>query len=284
MTHKVAAKIPFITVAAALAVAAAGCRLPEVRAFPESSAARPPVFETGAEPRSATSPAPEKTQANPEQPAGLSSTPVAPAAVAASRQDLTISTGPELPKVMIKDMNLAADTDVTVVLRALAKAGSQNMLISKNVKGPVNFSFNQVRWDEAFKGVLAAASLSYSWEGDIIRVMTLDDMKQELEIEKMRHERRTVESERLKAEPMVLRIVKVRYMSAKKLSETLKALWGQESAKVDAWRRASVTVDEDNNTIVIHAIETEAAKISSLISELDRPKKRSFRVCGGISH
>jgi type IV pilus assembly protein PilQ len=184
-----------------------------------------------------------------------------------------------LPQVVVHDLNLAADTDVAVVLRALARAGDQNVLISKGVEGKINFSFNNVPWDQAFKGVLASAGLTYAWEGDILRVMTLDDMKRDLDLRRIEHERKTVQAGIRKVEPLVLEIIRVRYTNAKKLGDSLKVLLGvggtgddKAAATPGDVSRASVTVDEDNNTIVVHAVSEDVAKARTVAAQLDRPR------------
>lgn len=186
----------------------------------------------------------------------------------------------ELPQVVVHDLNLAADTDVGVVLRALARAGGQNILISKGVEGKINFSFNNVPWDQAFKGVLASAGLTYAWEGDILRVMTIEDMKRDVDLRRLEHERKTVQAGIRKVEPLVLEIIRVRYTNAKRLGDTLKTLLGvggtgeekTAAAGPSDASRASVMVDEDNNTIVIHAIAEDVAKARAVAAQLDRPR------------
>ena len=179
-----------------------------------------------------------------------------------------------LPTMVIGDMSLSGDTDVAVVLRALAKAGGQNLLVSRGVEGTVSFTFQDVPWDEAFKGILAAAGLSYVWQGDIIRVVTISDMKRELEIEKVERERKTVQSELKKVEPLVLKVVKIRYTDALKLTAVVEKVLSADrgdGAGSEA-SRGSVTVDVDNNTIVIYAVAEDVAKMVSIITSLDRPK------------
>jgi type IV pilus assembly protein PilQ len=74
----------------------------------------------------------------------------------------------------------------------------------------------------------------------------------------------------------VLRTIKVRFSNARKLSVTLGKLWRPEgeTAAAPAGRRRSVTVDEDNNTIVVQAIREEADEIAALVGQLDKPKRQ----------
>jgi len=179
-----------------------------------------------------------------------------------------------LPTNLIEDFNMPASTDVGTVLRALARAADQNILISENATGSVNFNFTSVPWDQAFQGVLTSAGLTYTWEGDIIRVMTLDDMKRELEIEKLHQERQEVKADMRKVEPLHMQIVKIKFMSAENMGDTLKALlFGSTSdSELLESPRGSVTVDEENNAVILHAIKEDLVKMQSLIAQLDVPR------------
>ncbi|MFT5126126.1 MAG: type IV pilus assembly protein PilQ, partial [Verrucomicrobiales bacterium] len=107
-----------------------------------------------------------------------------------------------LPTMIVEDLDLGEQTEVGVVLRALAKAGGVNILVGEGVKGKVLFNFNEVPWNEAFQSLLSSAGLTFDWEGSIIRVMSLDDMKRELEVDKLMQERQVVAMETQEAAPM----------------------------------------------------------------------------------
>jgi len=66
------------------------------------------------------------------------------------------------------------------VLRAMAKSVNLNLLVKNELKGEISVDFKGVAWDKAFTGLLRTYGLSYVWEGDIVRVMTVDDVEQEL--------------------------------------------------------------------------------------------------------
>ena len=66
--------------------------------------------------------------------------------------------------------------DVKAVLRSLARIEGQNILVKNEVKGDVTVDFKNVPWDQAFNSILRNHGLNYAWEGDILRVMTSDDI------------------------------------------------------------------------------------------------------------
>ena len=69
--------------------------------------------------------------------------------------------------------------DVKSVLRSLALAVNVNILIKNEIKGEVSVDFKSVPWDQAFTSILRMQALDYAWEGDILRVMTLEDKERE---------------------------------------------------------------------------------------------------------
>jgi type IV pilus assembly protein PilQ len=62
--------------------------------------------------------------------------------------------------------------EVSVLLRALAKAAKQNIILNEKVSGKININIHQAPWDQVFNGILKTHGLSYSWEGEILRILT----------------------------------------------------------------------------------------------------------------
>lgn len=180
-----------------------------------------------------------------------------------------------LPSGRISDLDLADATDVSTVLRAMAKAADVNILISPNVTGEISFAFHDVSWDEAFRSVIASAGLAYMWEGDVLRVMTVEDIRAELDIEAARKEREGIKAELRMIEPLMMQVFHIRYARARAIGDMLRVLLtGQPGDVRDALGpvRSFVAVDEDSNAIVVHAIREDLVKARALIEQLDRAK------------
>ena len=71
-------------------------------------------------------------------------------------------------------------TDVKSVLRSMALIVGLNILVKNDIKGDVRVEFNNVPWDQAFNSILRMQSLGYVWEGDILRVMSLEDRERDM--------------------------------------------------------------------------------------------------------
>ncbi|MGE5255663.1 MAG: hypothetical protein ACM3KE_03275 [Hyphomicrobiales bacterium] len=65
-----------------------------------------------------------------------------------------------------------SNVDVSVLLRALARAADVNIILNDRVTGRSNINITQAPWDQVFIGILRTHNLTYAWQGDIIRIMT----------------------------------------------------------------------------------------------------------------
>lgn len=139
------------------------------------------------------------------------------------------------------------DVEVSVVLRALARAVGQSILINDRVTGKISVEVIDQPWHQVFQGILNAQGLSYTWEGEIVRIMTKEDME---------------------VERPLTRLIKIDYTSAKDLKTNLeKILTHKDKDSV----LGSIMVDEHTNSIIIQAIRADMKRILPLIVMLDRP-------------
>jgi len=151
--------------------------------------------------------------------------------------------------------------DVKAVLRSLARIESQNILIKNDVKGDITVDFKEVPWDQAFKSILSNQGLEYEWEGEIIRVMTLEDMERDLK-------RKTQEFGVRQVEPLQTKVISINYADAKGLKDNIHEFLTKDK---DGKPRGSVRIDEHSNSLIINAIRDDLRKIISLIEEIDKP-------------
>ena len=183
----------------------------------------------------------------------------------------------ELPTMILSDLELTDEADVATILRTLAKAAGVNMLVSPQVSGKVAFAFKAVPWDQAFRSVVSTAGLTYMWEGDVLRVMTIDDMKRDLEMETVLKQREGVKAEKRRVEPMAIQVIPIKYAKARNVGATVKTLLAaaaDKAAGAEYTSRASVSIDEESNAIIVHAIREDIAKALALVERLDRAKRQ----------
>ena len=178
-----------------------------------------------------------------------------------------------LPSMVITDLELPDEVEVATLLRLMARIADINMLISPRVSGTIGFTFRGVTWDNAFRSIIAATGLDYTWEDDVLRVMTLDDVRRELEMETVRRDRESVRQDLLHTEPLVLEVIRIRYVSAENVGKTLARMitGGELDTGTSVVRgRAGVAVDSESNTVIVHATRADVEKAQNLVAQLDR--------------
>ncbi len=176
-------------------------------------------------------------------------------------EDIKIDEVAEKPlptsRISLKMTNI----EVSVVLRALARASDQNLIVSEKVSGKININISQAPWDQVFIGILRTQGLSYAWEGEIIRIMTTDDMEQDLKRQMRQREMKLTER------PLT-RIVPIKYATADKLKDNLEKFL---SADKDGNPIGSILVDDHTNSLIIQAIRNDLKNIIAIIDQLDKP-------------
>lgn len=168
---------------------------------------------------------------------------------------------PEKPLPTRKITMKMNDIDVPVLLRALARIANQNIMLNDKVTGKININITEAPWDQVFKSILRTQGLTYAWEGDIIRVLTVQDMETELKREEQRNELD-------KAEPLTTEVVKISYASAAMLRENM-----QQFLSLDREGKplGSVLVDEHTNSLIIQAVPSDLRRMIAVVDQIDRP-------------
>ncbi|WP_339366630.1 type IV pilus secretin PilQ [Desulfonatronovibrio hydrogenovorans] len=161
------------------------------------------------------------------------------------------------------------DVDVRIVLRALATAADKNIIMSDSVQGNMSLNINNSPWDQTFLGVLRTQSLTYNWEGNMLRVMSIDDMRRDIEVEHVKNERAAAYAEARRFERLQTSVVRVRYSNAEMLKANLERFLTTDR---DGNIRGSVEVDEHNNALIIQAVADDTRRMIRLLENLDQPR------------
>lgn len=186
------------------------------------------------------------------------------------------------------------DTEIRAVLQALAKAAQQNILINSNITGLVTVRFVKTPWNEAFNALLKSNGLTYTWEGDIIRVVSIEDMKQQLAIEEVKAQIEAQGATIRNMEPFSTRIIKVKYADIDALKSSLLSfingnspdnspldLTGIQSSvqstpeKMNI-QRGNIFADKHTNSLIIMARPADMEMLTTVVTALDRPTKQVY--------
>ena len=165
----------------------------------------------------------------------------------------------ELPTQMVSLKIRQAD--IKAVLRSLARIIDKNILVKNEIKGEVTIDFKDVPWNQAFNSLLRTQGLTYTWEGDILRVMTLEDMETDLK-------RKTQEQGIRWVEPILTAVIPIDYAKPKELKDNLESFLTR--TKEDK-PRGSIRVDEHSNSLIVSAIRDDIARMIPVIEKIDRP-------------
>ena len=166
-----------------------------------------------------------------------------------------------------------SDADITTVLRSLAKLADQNVMIATGVEGIVSVDLKDVPWDQAFRGILKANSLFHVWEYDVLRILSMADMEKGIKFEELQTKMYKARQTSKLVEPLQVRAVKIHHLDVNKVAVTLKGLLTKE-VDLEGKKtgiRGAIIVDEDINTIIIHASSSDINHMLDLIEEIDRP-------------
>lgn len=151
--------------------------------------------------------------------------------------------------------------DVRTILRALARIVEINILVKSEIKGEMTIDFRDVPWNQAFNGILRTQGLTYAREGDLIRVMTLEDAELDL--------KRKVQEQGVRwIEPLLTVVVPIDYAKPKDLKENIESFLIRNK---DDKPRGSVRVDEHSNSLIISAIRDDLVKMIPIIEAIDKP-------------
>ncbi|MCX5820496.1 MAG: type IV pilus secretin PilQ [Deltaproteobacteria bacterium] len=154
--------------------------------------------------------------------------------------------------------------DIKTVLRSLARIVDKNVIVKSEIKGEMTIDFKDVPWNQAFNGILRTQGLTYVWEGDIIRVTTLDDMEQDLK-------RKTQEMGIKWVAPLLTIVVPIDYIASDKLTVLKGNLETFLTRSKEDKPRGSVQVNEYSNSLIISAIREDLLKMMPIIEKIDKP-------------
>ncbi len=163
------------------------------------------------------------------------------------------------------------ETDVKNVFRILRTVSGKNFAIGDDVTGKVTMTLDEpVPWDQVLDLVLKMNKLGMVFEGDIIRVATLETLKKEEELrrDKLAAERQAKEQQ-IALEPLITEYIIVNYANAK--SDVLPHLEKIRTLdRVGQNIRGSLSVDDRTNLIIMTDVADRIKKARQVVKRLDR--------------
>lgn len=153
--------------------------------------------------------------------------------------------------------------EVRAVLQLLADFTGLNLVVSDSVGGSITLRLKNVPWDQALDIVLRTQGLDKRRNGNVIFIAP----RQELAA----REQAQLEAQQQKAElaPLRTEYIQVNYAKASELAGVLQS---QDVSLLSD--RASVTVDQRTNTLLVRATADNLEQVRHLVSRLDIPVRQ----------
>ena len=163
------------------------------------------------------------------------------------------STGPKYTGEPIS-VNLK-DVDLKDFFRLIHEISGLNVVLDPNVRGTLTIVLDDVPWDQALDIVLKNNALARQLEGNVLRIATIDTLKNEAE-----NRRAQVEAEALAVDKVTI----TRFLSYAHSKDVVPALKGFLS------KRGTVVSDDRTNALIISDIPAVLPQIERLIQQMDR--------------
>jgi type IV pilus assembly protein PilQ len=178
--------------------------------------------------------------------------------LSASGGGRTLSGGPRVFNGEPLSLNLK-DADIKDVLRTFAELTGLNIAVDPGVSGAVTVDFVDVPWDQALDLILRQNGLTFTIDGNVMRIGTVERIAAEATAT-----RRLEEEERLKVQLTTLSF-KLSYARAADVAALLKDI---------ASPRARIIVDNRTNQLIVSEIPDFLRTMQNLITTVDIPSKQ----------
>ncbi len=151
------------------------------------------------------------------------------------------------------------NADIRDILRLIAEISELNIIAPDNVQGDITLRLVEVPWDQALDLILEVSGLGMLQEGNVIRVLPLEDIR------KMREETLAAARSQEKLESIETAVITVSYADLKSVEKPASKLLSD---------RGSLTLDNRNKLIIVNDIRDRIDKIKDLIEILDTPERQ----------
>ncbi|HEY0141550.1 MAG TPA: type IV pilus secretin PilQ [Thermoanaerobaculia bacterium] len=170
----------------------------------------------------------------------------------------TLSSGPRQFTGEPLSLNLK-DADVKDVIRTFAELTGLNIAVDPDVSGSVTVDFVDVPWDQALDIILRQNGLTFTLEGNVMRIGKVERIAQETLAA-----RRLAEEEQLNV-PRTTLSFKLSYARANDVAMLLREI---------ASTRARIIVDTRTNQLIVSEIPQYLQTMQNLITTIDVPTRQ----------
>ncbi|MCF8090855.1 MAG: type IV pilus secretin PilQ [Desulfotignum sp.] len=156
------------------------------------------------------------------------------------------------------------DTDIKNVFRILRSVSGLNFAVDKDVQGKVTMTLEKpVPWDQVLDLVLKMNGLGKKMEGDVVRIATIQTLKQEeQDLQDAIAARKKALDQKKSLEPLVTEYIPINYSDAQAdIQPHITSLLTPE--------RGSISVDQRSNMVIVTDTKEKVDQIQEMIFRLD---------------
>ncbi len=151
------------------------------------------------------------------------------------------------------------DGDILDILRHIGAISGFNVVVDPEVRGTVTLHLENVPWDQVLDIILKNNGLGKEFQGNVMRIATMDKLRREEEARKLLREAQ------IDAAPLHTRVVYLSYADAGSMKTLLEK---------NLSRRGHMTVDNRTNSVIITDLYDHVEKIEKFIRILDKRTKQ----------
>ncbi|HOW35912.1 MAG TPA: secretin and TonB N-terminal domain-containing protein [Candidatus Omnitrophota bacterium] len=135
------------------------------------------------------------------------------------------------------------NVDIRDVVRILAEKSQMNMVVGPEVAATVNLQLNNIPWKKALDVILTTYNLTYKRDGDLIRIMTLEQLQ--------------TEDEKI---PLSTKIITLNFARAGEVKNNFGSMLSS---------RGKIEVNDRTNSMIITDLPDRIANIEEIANRLD---------------
>lgn len=135
------------------------------------------------------------------------------------------------------------NADIGEVIGVFAEKTGYNMVVGPDVSTVVNIELNNMPWEKALDVLLKNYNLTYKKEGNLIRIMTLEQLKRE--------------EEKI---PLVTKVIAFNFADAEEIKASFSSMLSS---------RGKIEVNRRTNSLIITDLPENIAAIETIASSLD---------------
>lgn len=135
------------------------------------------------------------------------------------------------------------NVDIRDVVRILSEKAQLNMVVGPEVAATVNLQLNNIPWKKALDVILTTYNLTYKRDGDLIRIMTLEQLQ--------------TEDEKI---PLSTKIITLNFARASEVKGNFGSMLSG---------RGKIEVNDRTNSMIITDLPDRIAKIEEIADRLD---------------